>query len=363
MRWAALAALALASPALAATRHQPWLGLALEERFDSAAAVGGGAELMSKISPELGYLARDERLKLELSYDADLIHHLSAGNFTLDHRARAEYHQLLSRRLTLKAGGFFYRVEDTATLPRFGVANLHVPALWGRAELSARYRLSHRLTLEAGYAGEVTRLFLEGLPYGVTHTGQLRLSWDQTPRVQWGLLYRAQLFAAGLIPDSQGQSLAATGRFVPWRHSFVALEAGPLLYAARGGAFVTPRWRAELGYEARGAELGLVAGRDLVGAAGYAIVVWADFLQAAGALRLSRSLQLLAAGGAFRNGLAPDQALTAQGYALSAGLEWRLSRTLTAHLGYDRIAQVGTDALDFGLSRNIVSARIFWRTP
>lgn len=348
----------------AATRHRPILGVATEARVDRDAVSGAGTEFMSKLSGEVGWSARNPRLDLEAAYLADLVHHAIADNFTLDHRARLLFRGAATRRLTFRAEGALYRVEDTATLPRFGVANLRAPALWATAGASASWHLTRTETVEAGYLGEVSRLYLPGLPLGAVHAGQAQLTSRFTERLEAGLRHRFQLFTADGAPFAQGHSPALRLRHRFDRHAFAEVEAGPMAFVTVGGEVAwEPRLRGEIGWESRGAGVGLLAGRDFVGAAGYATAIWADFAQLAGSWRVSRAVGLHGVAGLFRNGLAPEGPVAAQGYGLSLGAEWRLAPGLSAQAGYDRIGQFDVGGLGLGLARDIGALRLVYRMP
>jgi len=356
------AGLLFAAVAGASPQHRAVLGLALEERVDDGALASGGAELMSKLSPEVGYELKSEQRDLTAAYDADLIHHLVAGNVGLDHRGRLRYRDEPTERLELHLDATLYRVEDSSTLPRFGVARTQSAALWLKGELALDYRLSHRDTAELGYRTEATRLYANGLPLTSVHALAGEVRREVGRRLELGVRYRAQLFTAGLTPRAHTHAVSGTLRFTLARHTFLAVDAGPVLFAASGLRSVTPRVGAELGYEARGVELGVVGGRDYVGAAGFATAIWADYVQVAAAWKVSRAVSLNAAGGLYRNGVAPAGPVDAQGWGAGAGFEWRFAKELSAELSYNRISQLGTAAVP-GLSRNIASARLTYRVP
>lgn len=359
-----LTLLLTAAPALAGTQHRPWVGISAEERFDSAAIAGGGSELMSKVSPEVGYELRGHGRRLELGYALDLIHHLRDGNLTFDHRVRGEYRDRLTERFSLQARGAFFRVEDMSSLPRFGVAIARAPALWGSGDVGADWRLSRTATLGAGYRMEATRIFLDGYPLGTSHALRGDLTGRLSRRLQLGVRYRGQLFLDDSERFADTLGVFGTARYQLTRHSFAAVEGGPLLYReAGGGETWVPRGNLELGYEARGWLLGLVVGHDVVGAAGYATAVWSDYVQGAATWRWARDWTGYVGGGYYRNGRAPDEAADADGFTASAGVEWRFAPGLAAAATYDHIGQFTSGSSGLGLSRDIVSLRFTYRTP
>jgi hypothetical protein len=362
MRVAASAAVLLAAPASAWAAPRPVLGVAAEERVDDGALPQGGTELMSKVSPELGLELKSEAQELQAVYGADLIYHLVAGNLGVDHRARLAYKDAPNERLKLHADGLVYRVEDSSTLPRFGVARVRSPALWLNAGAGAEVQLSPRDAVGLSYALEATRLYSTGLPLASVHALSPKWTHHAAPRLELGAGYRIQLFTAGSASVAQGHALTGSLRYALARHTFLTAEVGPALFSAGGVTRVVPRFGAQVGYEARGVEVGLLGGRDIVGAAGYAAAIWADYLQLGAAWKVSRTLSLDAAGGLYRNGFAPAGPPTAQGWGAGAGLEWRFARGLAAGASFHRISQNGTGAA-LELSRNIASVRLAVRLP
>lgn len=359
---AAGAAALWAAAASAAPVQRPILGIAVEERFDDALVHEGRSEVMTRLSPEIGYELKSEILDLSAAYTADVTHHLVAGNFGVDHRARASYKGRPGERLRLHADGMLYRVEDSSTLPRFGIANALSPALWIRGSAGLEFLLSSRDTLALAYSAEATHLFFGGLPLNVAQSLAPEFKRRVSPRLDLGLRYRAQLFTAGTATPSHSHAASGFLRYALARHIFVAADAGPALFWVGGAGQVVPRFGARLGYEARGLEVSILGGRDILGASGFATAIWADTVQAAAAWKVSRALTLDAAGGLYRNGVAPSGPTDAKGWGAGVGLEWRFARGFFAGASYNRISQFGT-APAAGLSRNIASARLGYRLP
>ncbi len=359
----ALAASALwAAAAFAAPVQRPILGIAAEERFDDGMAQEGRGALMTKLSPEVGYELQSEVRELQAVYAADLTYHLGDGSAGADHRGRLSYKDASAERLKLHAEGWLYRVEDSATLPRFGIAHTLSAALWVKGQAGVEYLLSPRDTAALGYTAEATRLFTGGLPLNVAQSLTPELRRRLSPRLEVGLRYRAQLFTAGPTPSATSHALSGALRYELARHVFLAADAGPALFWSSGAGKVVPRFGAQLGYEARGLELALLGGRDLLGAAGFATAIWADTVQAAAAWKVSRAVSLDAAAGLYRNGVAPEGPTDAKGWGAGVGVEWRFVRGFFAGASYNRISQIGT-APAAGMSRNIAGARLGYRMP
>ena len=111
-----------------------------------------------------------------------------------------------------------------------------------------------------------------------------------------------------------------------------------------------------------------MAGRDLIGAVGYAAVVWADFAQLAVAVHPIRDLRVFAVGGVFENGMAPVAPVDLQGYSAAGGLTYNFTRevseTLSAMYIYSQgIGPVAPGADPFlSENTNIASVQLAW-TP
>ncbi len=348
--------------ASAATLHRPILGISAEERYDDDALHGAG-DLWTKVSPLVGYEMKGETRKLDATYAVDVIHMLRRSDFGVDHRGALEYTDRLTDRLTLHLRGGLFRVQDASSLPRLGVARVRAGVLWARTDGELRYRITARTEGELGYAGDLTKLLRAEYPLGVVHAPFAAVMHRLTPRLSVGARYRFQLFTADWGRTADAHTGVGLLRYRITRHTTLALEAGPVLFRGDSAPFVAPRVHGELAYYARGVELAINGGRDFVGAAGYATAIWADYVQAVAGWRVAAPVSMYAAGGLFRNGRAPNQPVDAQGYGLSAGVEWRFARGASLQLGYDRIAQVDFGGVGLNLSRNIFAVRVGYRTP
>jgi hypothetical protein len=363
--WAAGLLVFVSSFARAATLREPILGASVESRYDSNAGTGH-ADALGVFSPTVGYRQRHEVGHVELSYAPELIQHLRGGHVAWGHLANASFEERLSRRLTVDAAGAFWRVEDSTLLPRFGVTRVPAPALYTWGELETRYRLTHADTVEARYRGEASRLYLDDRPLGADHG--FSAGWLHTldRRLQIGARYRFVLFTRSLDAIANTQTVSLIGRYQLARHSFFNIEAGPMAFRFTRSKDLTSVPYAQLGYayDARGVHVAVTAGRDFVGAAGYATTIWADYLQAEIGRRFTQQLNLHAGGGVFRNGEAPSRPADIRGYDVSVGGEWHFTPSLHAALGYDRIGQFAGagDVAGAQLVRTLIGARLIWRT-
>ncbi|WP_233262245.1 hypothetical protein [Vitiosangium sp. GDMCC 1.1324] len=362
------------SPAvLAATQVEPRARLSLEERYDDDFRLHpdgqAGGQLMTKLTPRLGLDVKDETLTLESFYAADFLVRHGSGSMSLDHRAGASVRKLLSRRLRVEVSGSIYRVTDPSSLPRESVARSAEPVLFGQSRVYVTGRATRRVDVGAGYGFEGVRVFsVGGRAAGFVHTPFVEAWLRTSRRLSLGLEYRYQGFLFGENFE-QAHGVFAALRYRLTRQTTFTLHGGPVAFQGEGGTSgVIPRVRLELLHEAVHFDLGLVAGHDLVGASGFTNALWADFAGLVVNRHFSHRVLLYGVASFFRNGRAPGDGLftwgsnpqVAQGYALGAGLEFKVSRNVSMQAAVDRIAQVGMGetAAGVNLTRNVAAIRL-----
>ncbi len=373
-RWLAAAAVVGTSPAaLAGTVVEPRARVSLEERYDddfrlNDAGVTGG-QMMTKVTPRLGLDMKDPTLKLESYYAADLLMRHGSGRVTLDHRGGLMVNKRLSRRLRVEVSGSIYRVTDPASLPRDSVARSTDPVLYGQSRVYASGRLSRVVDVGAGYSFEGVRVLTADSAAGFVHTPFAELWLRTTRRLSLGAEYRYQGFVFG---DNFQQAHGAFGalRYRLSRQTTFTARGGPVFFTAEDGTGgVIPRVKLELLHEAGPFDMGLVAGHDLVGASGFTNALWADFAGLVLNRHFNDRVSVYGMASFFRNGRAPGEgaftweggARVAQGYALGAGLEFKINRYVSMQTAVDRIAQVGMDeevAAGMNLTRNVAAVRL-----
>lgn len=373
-RWLAAAAVVGTSPAaLAGTVVEPRARVSLEERYDDdfrlneAGATGG--QFMSKVTPRIGLDLKDPTLSLESFYAADLLMRHGSGQVSLDHRGGLTVRKLLSRRLRVEVSGSVYRVTDPASLPRESVARSNKPVLYGTSRVYVSGRLSQRVDVGAGYSFEGVRVLDVGMQPGFVHTPFVEAWLRTTRRLSLGLEYRYQGFIFG---DSFQQAHGVGGalRYRLTRQTTLTARGGPVSFTGpEGTGGVVPRLKLELLHEAGPFDLGFVAGHDLVGASGFTNALWADFAGLVVNRHFNDRVSVYGMASYFRNGRAPGEgaftwdgggARVSQGYALGAGLEFKINRYLSMQTAVDRIAQVGVDEVAAGvnLARNVAAVRL-----
>lgn len=369
--WAA--ALLCAPAAFAGTVIEPELRLTAEERYDDDSllrtenSLNLGGELMTKVTPEVGVSLKNRTLDAKAWYAPDFqLRHLS-GTFRMDHRGGLMLDKRLSRRHGVFANLGIWRVADPTSLPRMGVGRTLAPVLYGTADVGLRAQLAERWQSTFRYRFEGTRVFEQGWPSGQVHAPTAELWYQLTPRLTAGPEYRFQYFIYG--PEhavAHSPVMALRYRLSPVMS--LAMRAGPVWFSEVGGqgAGVAPRVHAEISRRGRRFEVGLQLGQDVIGASGFSSALWAQYGGLYTSWQLSAPLRLFGAGYAFRNGAAPGQVgdylgqtnAGQNGYAVSAGVEWRLNQQFTVQGQVDRIAQVGVFGPDADLARNIASVRL-----
>lgn len=370
--WTAAVVLGCTPAALASTVVDPRARVSLEERYDDDFRLhpdgAAGGQMMTKLTPRLGLDAKDETLKFESFYATDLLVRHGSGSVSLDHRGGLKLNKYLSRTLKVEASGALYRVTDPMSLPRESVARSNQPVLYGMTRLYASQKVSRTVDVGAGYGFEGVKLLVPGSTAGFVHTPYLE-SWLRTSRrLSLGVEYRYQAFLFGDKMD-QAHGVFGALRYRLTRHTTATVRGGPVSYLGQDGTRgVLPRVKLEWLYEAPRFDMGAIAGHDLVGASGFATTVWADYAGLTFNQHFSERVALFGAASFFRNGRAPnEEAFTwrtgssvTQGYALSAGLEFKVNRYMSMQAAVDRIAQVGVGEVAAGvnLTRNVGAVRL-----
>ncbi|MDR0965794.1 MAG: hypothetical protein LBM75_04720 [Myxococcales bacterium] len=351
------------TPALGEAVQKLRVEVSTEMRYDSGARPGG--DVAGRLLPRLGYERTSARSAFELDYGVDLIRHLSATRLSLDHRAELTWRLQATRRLEVRALGALYRVEESTSLPRFGVAYSEAGALWSFVELRAAHRLDRTVQIEVSARSDWNQLLFQRGEPQTPLSGMQVLQVSQrhylSRRVQLGWAARGQIFSAGESLLGSSGALLFVSRFQLGHHSTLSLDAGPRLYRGKSASAWDPQLRLQFDWARRGLELALIGGRDYVSAAGFASTLWTEFLQGGIGVRLARHLRTFGYLGAFRNGLAPDSEADAVGYGVSLGLEWAFSEEFLARLVFDRLGQFDIAGHGYAMDRNIVTLRVGYR--
>jgi hypothetical protein len=369
-----LVCLSTAGSALAEWDVDPRFKVGFEERFDDDALflpeLGAGGQLMSKLTPQVGFGAQTHTFDSEGFYAADFMLRHGSGRFTLDHRGGLNLKKAMSDRAFMDGRVNLWRVSDPTSLPRLGVARTLTPILYGRGEAGGTYLITERLSSRFSYAFEGAQVLETGRPPAFVHTPMLENWYRSTRRTDLGLAYRFQYFAFG-ADTAFGHGAFAGLRHRLTRQTTLTVQAGPVYFQRydRSTSGFLPKVTAEIGRDGEQFDLALVAGHDLVGASGFSSAVWADFASLLASYDFTGQFRMYSAASYFRNGQVPNVGLlpwsaeansAVQGYAVGVGAEWRVTRSFSMQLSADRLAQlsgtVGPDETEF--ARNIVSLRL-----
>lgn len=363
----AVATLLGASTARAGVDARTSLQVTAEERYDDdfrlSATGEGTGQLMTKLTPRLGLTLGAPTLKLDAFYAAGLLVRHASGGVSFDHRAGLDLQKALSRRWRAESALRLYRVSDPTALPRMGVGASFDPVLYGKGSVALVGELTQRLDARVSYGLEAARVLSAGSQAGWVHTPGAELWYAATRRLAAGAEYRYQGFLFGdEFAQAHGGFLGL--RYRVTRPSTLTLRAGPVAFRGPQGAGLLPRYQLEWMRVGRRLDYGATVGHDLVGASGFTSALWADFASAVFTWRAGAGLSFFGAANVFRNGRPPGQGAfqwgadgVSQGYAVGAGVEYRLARPVTLQGTVDRIAQVGGGGALAMPARNVIAVR------
>ena len=363
---AALIAAVLAAPAaFASARFEHREGLTLEGGWDDDVLLtGAGGDEVGRVAPMVQLALQDEHLDATAGYAGDLFLFrqrdaaATAQALALGGRFRA------TPRLTLSWAARGRYANDPLALARWGLLRPSGDALLGDAEASLAWQADVRTTLTAGYRQDRLFFGLADPSSGAVHAPYAAARYRLTPRDAIGLRVRAQAFTAmndpGVLGTSGGAFAEYARRLTP--HLDLELSAGPMAYGDRDHApALVPRAFATLEYaerEDRG--LHVAAGRDLVVGAGHAGALVGDLAEVGGFWEPTLRLRLEGRFGFYRDGLVPFGVQGVAGYVADASADVAIGGGLFLGAGASRLAGIGAEA--GGLSRDVVTARLGWRS-
>jgi hypothetical protein len=357
----AAAILMVAVPAVADTRIQPYVGVTVEEVYDSNVLNSHGPDSVTRVSPRVGILADDERLTLGLEYKAALHAYLQgAADNSFNHRAAALLKYIASRRLELRAHGVLLVADDPMLLERAAVA---VPQ-GGFIDLvlgtEASFHVTRRVRLDGGYTYRRTRFDLAGGLNSAIYDGdEHRVDGD----VAWEAERRLELRATGrwqhFVSAPGDTDATGVGAGLTWnlsRPTRLILGGGPIWFTTGatwvGDArliYLTPRFR-----------LALQGLRDLYGGTGASQTIWTDALIGDMGWRMTRDLTFHLRAAGYQSGPAPDEAAIVSGLVGRAGVSYMIvARTVRLDVYGEHRTQDATGGLAFGnVQRTLVGVQL-----
>jgi hypothetical protein len=212
---------------------------------------------------------------------------------------------------------------------RFGVARVRAPALWAYGTLEAEGRLTRTTTLSGGTTARSRHLPRRPAAGLLPHPQPAPARADRAA-AHPGARLRGQVFlvrTSRYAPPPPPQPRCATC-LAP--HIRLAGGRADALPGAGPGDAWLPRVAAEVGYEGRRLSLGLGPGRDVVGAAGYAEAVWADFATSRGRGGSARSGARWSPRASTATAGRPARRRTPPGVNGTGAVEWRFARGFVA---------------------------------
>lgn len=308
---ALLALLAMASPARADTAAEPYAGITVEQLYDSNVQNTGNSDEVTRVTPRLGLLIEGPRLKLDADYRIGFFEYAEGTvDNTINHRAALVGKAMATERLTFDTRMVLTIGSDPILLDRPGIAIPEGGFDDFEGHVGMAYRATRRLTLDLSYLYRRSRfdeaegmnpLAFDGDEHRVDGDAAYRLSRRLTMRI----LARAQHFVSFGTTDSLGNAVGGGAGldYALGPNTLARADAGPLVFTTGGTT-----WFALAQVQHRGERMRwtLAALRDVYGGTSAAEAVWAESVQAMGAFRLTRRIDLRVHAAAYRNGPAPD---------------------------------------------------------
>lgn len=359
------AAALLPGAALADTLTEPYVGVSVEELYDSNVLNSRGSDEVTRVTPEAGLLLRDPRFTLHLDYGL-AIHTYAEGKAdnSLNHIASLVGKAAVSPRLDVDTRIHFVDGDDPVLLDRAGVA---VP-LGGFTDLDARlgasWRAGRRLTIDVAYDYRRSRFDLASTPNPLAYDGdEHRVDAD----LAWRVARRLSLRAVGRYDHFVAIDAMSTLGDAVGGGAGVDYELGPLTRARiEGGALqftsASATWfgLAEIVHRGETSRWRLSAVRDLFGGTGASEAIWLESAMAEGAFRLGKYVDLRIRAGGYRNGVAPDGDAYVSGLLAHADIGWRtFGNSARIELYGEHRAQDALGGLAFGdLQRTVIGLRL-----
>ena len=340
-------------------------GATAEGRVQDDTLFGGGQDLVTVNSPEIGYQLRGPDLNASLRYDADLYQYIGQSPETnTNQRSYLHLKDRLGTATTLAADGTLQYVTDPLALDRLGVPRTNSPVIFSSTALEGDERLGKSWIAKLGYQFQLAHFEDPSLIDGSVHAPWASIGYQLDAADELSLRERYQLFLKIASPSGSADTAS-----LAWSHRIgsrlrTELEAGPIYYIDPTGAPAwTPYGVAGAIYRLRHGEVELRAGRDLVGATGFGTALWAEYVQAGVESRLGRRWTGRVGATYFVDGLAPAAVAAVSGYGGEAALDFRPGRDWTVEAAVDRIGQTsaapGTAALDLGIE--VVAMRLTYQ--
>jgi hypothetical protein len=355
---------ALPSRARAELELQPWLAVTVEELVDSNVLNSQGVDVVSRLSPRIGLLARGERGGVVAEYGV-AFHGYALGKAgdSVNHRGSVEGRWSPTRRWRLGGRTVIIAADDPVLLDRAGVAIPQGGVLDATGDLTTSFALTRRLALEAEGGLRWSRfeladdaaLALDGdeqrLLAGPTYRLTRRLTAGARARWHRFVTYRDD---GEEIQHAGGATAAASWRAT--RTLRLRGEAGPFWMAGEASALVM----GQAVWTGRRSRVTLTGSRELYGGTGADAAVRSDSVRLDLAWLATRRLVFRLRGGAYRSVDAVGGDPRGSGLHARAELGWRSSRGgWEVDLYAEHRAQDGAGGFAFDdIRRTLIGVRI-----
>jgi hypothetical protein len=355
------AVLGAGSWAEASVQVDPIARLSLESGYDSNVLYNGqGGQGMGRVSPDLGFDARNHTWDLKAVVGGDLISYPQLAKTTVwNQRGQVLFHSRPSERWTVDAQtGLIYAFDP------IGLAQLGIFAPPGSSALlvGGKFRAAYRLDEDWKLAGLLDERLVEfeGGVGNASHSPGVELTRRLGHRLEAGGQYKFDFFQ-GIGPgalDAHAHEIQAVARYRLERRLLLEGTAGAALWTGpdgssaivpQGGIQLVSMWR---GGGARftlrhGVGLGLTATPGLF-----------DALESGITTRLGRKFQLHADGGIWKSGTIPWGANSILGYGVAGSFDFRAADDLLVGVDASRYARLDVYAPQY--NRNIVGLHVTW---
>jgi hypothetical protein len=356
------AALAIAARSGASVVSEPIARLSLEGGYDSNVLLdGAGADRVGRISPDVGFRARDHLWNFAATYGGDwVVYERRASNGFWNHRGALAFDARPAHRLAVRGEARLAHAQDPVGLALLGVFRSGYETAWfGTASARAAYRLTHRLEGALRFQERLVRFDRSG--GGAHHASAVEATWRMTPRLGVGADYQLSAFQTFLASGGSRLDFAhavhARAGYELSRRLRVDFAAGPALWTGQDGTGVVPEARLTLGRAGRRSDLHVTAAHGLgIGSVAAPAVVTS--LEVGAERRLGRRYLLRGDAGLWRSGRAPGGEDATLGWAGSGEAAMLLGGGVRASLVATSLARL--DDPSPSLARTTVSVRLGW---
>lgn len=360
----AVAVLALLWPvarAGASTVVEPIARLSLEGGYDSNPFHDGSTSSETgRVSPDVGFRARDHLWEVDLTYGGDwVVFRDRGGEGIWNHRGQFRLEATPTRRTELTARARVDYAQDALGLAAMGIfRRTQESALFTTARARGEYRLTQRYDL-AGALDERIVVFDDGTG-GAMHAPSVEVLARLQRHLRVGVAFGSSVFQSfeeDFDETAYAHSLRGRADLRVGRTMRINVAAGPALWLGPDDDAVVPEATAELLRSTRSSDLRVELGHRL-GIGSTARPSLLNYAEVGAARRMGRRFVVRGDAGLWHSGRAPSGDDTTLGYVAGgeAGILFRRGLQLSLRVG--RYARL--DESLPGLNRTVVALRFGW---